>query len=64
MASEYELCYNSYIAERKGRENGYIFSTGTFINHIIDKRRDNFIRYMADITMLYFCHICVREALI
>ena len=36
MASEYELCYNSYIAERKGRENGYIFSTGTFINRIID----------------------------
>lgn len=39
MASEYELCYNSYIVERKGRENGYIFSTGTFINRIIDKKK-------------------------
>ena len=39
MASEYELCYNSYIAEIKGSENVYIFSTGTFINRIIDKKK-------------------------
>lgn len=65
MASEYELCYNSYIAERKGRENGYIFSTGTFINCNIDKKEEMILSVIRQILRCcIFCHICVREALI
>ncbi len=42
------------LQKEKGRENGYIFSTGTLSIVTLIKRRDNFIRYTADITMLYF----------
>lgn len=47
------------LQKRKGRENGYIFSTGTFINCNIDKKKRWFYplygRYYDAVFLSYLC---------